>query len=275
MIFADANMARRIELNGALGLVETAKTLKKLGLRPEARFLEVAGGYAIYIGSDLPINRVSAVGLNGPVSLDEWNKIESFYAELNLPVKLEICPYTDSSFVKMLGARGHQIGGFFNQHFRPIVLADVHPESVEGVKVLQVEKGSAEGQSWLKTVSRAFAGKEKGEPDEFNLTMATSNLYGENHYCFLALLDGVPAGGGAMAIRGELASFFSTATLPKYRGKGVQTALIQARLVAAQAAGCDLVTVMTAPGNNSQRNLERQGFRVAYTKMILNLKFKI
>jgi GNAT superfamily N-acetyltransferase len=262
-------MARRIELNGALGLVETAKTLRKLGLQPEARFLEVAGGYALDIGSDLPINRVSAVGLNGPVSLEEWDKIESFYAELNLPVKLEICPYTDPALVKLMGERGYQIGGFFNQHFRPLALTDARPESVEGVKVIQVDKNSAEGQSWIKTVSRAFVGKPEDEPDEFNLAMATSNLHGENHSCFLALVDGEPAGGGAMAIRGGLVSFFSTATLPKFRGKGVQKAFIQVRLAEAQIMGCDLATVMTAPGNNSQRNLERQGFRVAYTKMIM------
>jgi len=45
--------------------------------------------------------------------------------------------------------------------------------------------------------------------------------------------------------------------------------LLHARLTTAAAAGCDLATVQTAPGNASQRNVERLGFRLAYTKLAL------
>jgi hypothetical protein len=46
----------------------------------------------------------------------------------------------------------------------------------------------------------------------------------------------------------------------------VQMALLQARLAAARKAGCDLAVSMTGPGSDSQRNIERAGFRLAYTK---------
>jgi hypothetical protein len=49
----------------------------------------------------------------------------------------------------------------------------------------------------------------------------------------------------------------------------VQTALIRARLAFAAAAGCDLAAVNTVPGSVSQRNAERQGFRVVYTRALL------
>jgi hypothetical protein len=49
----------------------------------------------------------------------------------------------------------------------------------------------------------------------------------------------------------------------------VQSALIAARLAAATAAGCHLAMACTAPGTASQRNYERAGFRVAYTKAML------
>ena len=58
-------------------------------------------------------------------------------------------------------------------------------------------------------------------------------------------------------------------TRPAFRRRGVQTALLQAQLVAAREQGCDLALTITAPGSDSQRNMERAGFRLAYTKAIL------
>jgi len=46
----------------------------------------------------------------------------------------------------------------------------------------------------------------------------------------------------------------------------VQTALLGARIAWAAARGCDLAVSITAPASISQRNIERAGFRVAYTR---------
>ena len=54
-----------------------------------------------------------------------------------------------------------------------------------------------------------------------------------------------------------------------HRNLGMQHALIAARLAAALAAGCDLAVVHTEPGSPSQRNVERLGFRLAYTKVTM------
>jgi len=45
-------------------------------------------------------------------------------------------------------------------------------------------------------------------------------------------------------------------------------ALIQQRIVDAAHAGCTLVVTQTRAGTTSQRNMERAGLRVAYTKTI-------
>jgi predicted GNAT family acetyltransferase len=55
-------------------------------------------------------------------------------------------------------------------------------------------------------------------------------------------------------------------TLADYRGRGLQTALLRARMQAAVEAGCDFAVVVTQGGTTSQRNAERLGFRVAYSK---------
>lgn len=71
-----------------------------------------------------------------------------------------------------------------------------------------------------------------------------------------------------MAIHPDgLATFFADATLSRFRGLGLQSALIQARVTAALAQGADMATATAQPGSASHRNYERCGFRVAYTKM--------
>ncbi len=70
-----------------------------------------------------------------------------------------------------------------------------------------------------------------------------------------------------MAVREALASFFGDGTVPEFRRCGLHASLIRARLNAALAQGCDLATASTLPGSVSQRNYERLGFQVVYTKL--------
>jgi GNAT superfamily N-acetyltransferase len=79
----------------------------------------------------------------------------------------------------------------------------------------------------------------------------------------------IAGAGGMLAPEHRMAAFFGAATLPEYRGRGLQTAFMQERLRIAQQAGCDLAVTLTMPGTTSQRNVERAGFRVAYTKVVV------
>jgi hypothetical protein len=49
----------------------------------------------------------------------------------------------------------------------------------------------------------------------------------------------------------------------------MQTALIERRLHEAKVAGCEYAVVSTQPATGSQRNMERRGFRLAYTKLVM------
>ena len=51
--------------------------------------------------------------------------------------------------------------------------------------------------------------------------------------------------------------------------RGVQSALIACRLHEAALAGCEYAVVSTQPASGSQRNMERRGFRLAYTKLVM------
>jgi GNAT superfamily N-acetyltransferase len=90
---------------------------------------------------------------------------------------------------------------------------------------------------------------------------------GLRHY--LALRDGVPAGGASMHVTGGVAQLTGAATLPQHRRRGVQSALLSARLADAAAEGCDLAVVTTQPGSKSQQNVQRNGFDLLYARAIL------
>jgi hypothetical protein len=87
--------------------------------------------------------------------------------------------------------------------------------------------------------------------------------------CYLAWMDGEAAGAATMSLHDGLAELFGASTRTPFRNRGAQMALLASRMAEAQRLGCDLAVAHTEPGSASQRNVERLGFRLAYTKVHL------
>lgn len=83
---------------------------------------------------------------------------------------------------------------------------------------------------------------------------------------FLAELDGKPGAAGVLCVHQGVALFGGSATIPELRHRGLQTALLHERMRYAFEQGCDLAMMVAQPGTESQRNAERKGFRIAYTR---------
>jgi len=64
--------------------------------------------------------------------------------------------------------------------------------------------------------------------------------------CFVAELEGQMVGTGAMAMHGGVALLAGASTLPAFRGRGAQTALLETRLSYAADHGCDLAMMGAA-----------------------------
>jgi GNAT superfamily N-acetyltransferase len=88
---------------------------------------------------------------------------------------------------------------------------------------------------------------------------------------YVATVDGEDAAAAALMVSDGLGYLATAATLPKLRGRGVQSALIARRISDAAELGCDLVASQTEPQSQSQRNLQRAGLRVACTKAVWRL----
>ncbi|MFC3491601.1 GNAT family N-acetyltransferase [Glycomyces rhizosphaerae] len=85
---------------------------------------------------------------------------------------------------------------------------------------------------------------------------------------YVALIDGHPAAAGSLFTHNKVGYFAGAATLPKYRRRGCQAALIDRRLADAAAEGSDLVVVTAAFGSPSHDNLARHGFGITHTRTI-------
>jgi len=87
------------------------------------------------------------------------------------------------------------------------------------------------------------------------------------------MVEGKPAGGGALSVHENVAAMYGASTIPAFRRRGVQSAVIQSLVAEAIDARCDLVYTLTEPGSVSNRTLERQDFRLAYTRVNVRRQF--
>ena len=93
-------------------------------------------------------------------------------------------------------------------------------------------------------------------------TFAQYGYTAPGFHCFVAEVNAVPIGVGVLHLAGTTALVDGAATLPPYRGRGAQTALLVARLHYARDQGCTYAVSRTERGSISQQNMAKLGLRV-------------
>jgi hypothetical protein len=262
--FADLALARRLEMTDALAAVEFARSWARLNSFTGNPFIAVGGGHAGFGGADSPLTQAFGLGLYRPVTEDDMSALEEFYSGHGAAVNIETCPLADISLLTLLNARGYRPMEYSNVFVRELTDADLSalPDGANGVQVRSPREDEVENYSSV--VIKSFV--EGAEISSSMLNVFVSCFHAERTYFFLAEIDGVAAGGGMVSIHQGVASLGGAGTLPEFRNRGVQNALLLARLAKAVEEGCDLAMVATLPGSGSQRNVERHGFRVVYTR---------
>jgi GNAT superfamily N-acetyltransferase len=261
-ILLTLDLALELELAEAQAAVECAQ--QSLALQPNSSSAvePLAGGYAVFCGPGNPVTQAVALGLHGPVSADEFDKLESFYSTRNEPVRVETCPLADATLFEHYKSRNYYVSEFSNVMVRPVP-QDAIPPVPNGID-LRLAKPE-ELDLWVMTVSQGFA--ENYPVTHELLSIMKMFAMGTNTECYLARIDGRVVGGATLAIRGRIAGFFGASTLPDFRNRGVQTALLHLRLRRAAEAHCELAMSLAQPGSHSQRNITRLGFQTLYTRV--------
>jgi GNAT superfamily N-acetyltransferase len=164
----------------------------------------------------------------------------------------------------LLNERGYEPFEFTSVMFRPLRPgAGAAARRDPGVSVRVV--GPEEYELWARTAARGWSEFEEVAGIMLGLSRVSAHRAGGRS--FLAELGGRPVATGALSIHEGVALLAGASTVPEERRRGAQLALLEARLAYAAARGCDLAMMCALPGSASQRNAERQGFRIAYTRI--------
>ena len=265
MLFVDLALACRLEVACAWRGIKYTQAKGKLQPEIKVAVASIAGGHVIYAGTNSPVNGAKGLGMHGPVTSTDLDCVEQFYSRRGTVPRVDVCPLADSSLLDLLRRVGYRLERFYSVLVCTVPDNTIAAPLPSGVRVSKVSP--EERDLWLHTVAQGFAGEEV--PPQETLDMLAPNFHSATATCFLAWVDGQPAGGGAMVTHSGVAELCSASTRPPFRKRGVQTALLHTRLLAAQEAGCDLAMVVTSQGAASQRNVERIGFRLAYTKAVV------
>jgi GNAT superfamily N-acetyltransferase len=263
MQVVDRALARRLESAEEMPQVDCARMLQQL--RPEigAAYEPFCGGHMIFAGLNSPIGHAAGLGFTGPVSAADLDHLENFYRSHGAPAQLDLCPHTDPSVLELVTARRYALAELNNVLCCPLTPAI----AVQVPAGVAIRRGKPEEAAlFSQIVARSFF-ENAAPPEGFADMLAPLFAYPEA-VTFLASVNENPvaAAAGRVIPEHRVFAFFGAGTLPEFRNRGIQTALLETRRRAAAEAGCEYGVVITRGGTISERNCLRLGFRVAYSK---------
>lgn len=261
--FADRELAQRLERAEAHSNARFVEARARAFPTSGAGWIEVAGTYALYDGVESPVTQTFGLGMFEPVTDAVLDEIEGFFRERGAPTIHEVSPLAGVSVMALLHERGYSPVELSSVMYRPIqgdmenVLAQT-----EGIQVRSV--GPEENAVWTETTVKGWS--HLTEAAEFLRDIGQINAQRENAVSFLAEREGNPIAAAALCISGGVAQMAGASTIPEGRRQGAQLALLYTRLRYAAEHGCNIAMICAEPGSASQRNAERHGFRIAYTR---------
>jgi len=264
MQFVDKAFTRRLESVEEMPQVLYARTFQKT--RPEigAAEEEICGGHMIFAGLGSPIGRATGAGLDRPFTAEDLNRVEQFYRAHKAPSQVDLCPLHEPAVFELFKERGYAIAELNNVLYRKLDAEEKFPPAPPGCEIRRgrLEEADAAGA----IVESAFF--PDGAPEAFRGLIAPFYQM-EGALPFVASIDGrlAACGTGLVIPEHRVFALCGAGTLAEFRGRGLQTALLRTRMEAAVEAGCEYAAVVTQGGTTSQRNVERLGFRVAYSKV--------
>lgn len=269
--FADRELARRLERTEASANAAFVESRARLAPASGTCWREWAGAYAMFDGVGSPITQTFGLGLFATPTDDDLDAIERFFRERGAPTHHEVSPLAEVELAARLVARGFRPVEFTSVMHRPVRLPVglLRDEPSERRRSAFAARPIVPGEEALygDAAARGWRQEAGDELAEFVREFAAVAAHSAGTQAFVAELEGRAVAAAALVLHEGVALFAGASTDPEWRGRGAQAALLAARLDAAAHAGCDLAMMCAAPGSSSQRNAERCGFRIAYTRI--------
>jgi GNAT superfamily N-acetyltransferase len=264
MAFSDLALSRRLERAEGRANADFVDARALTYPDRHAAWMECGGALAMFDGVDSPLTQTFALGLQGAVSAGDLDRLERFFTERKAPVFHEVSPLADASLLPLLTDRGYQVIEFTSVVWRPIDRGVRLADTVNDRLIVRPISDD-EHDLWARTGAAGWS--HRPELTTFMHELASVNVRRRNHIAFLAEANGEAIASAGLALIDGVALLAGASTVPAARRQGAQLALLDARLRYAAVHGCDIAMMGAQPGSDSQRNAERQGFRIAYTRV--------
>jgi GNAT superfamily N-acetyltransferase len=257
----DLALARRLERTEATANAAFVDARAQLEPDVRATWIDVAGLYAMFDGPESPLTQTFGLGIFDTTGEPEFARLEAFFLDRGAPVCHEVCPLIPQSVLQLLNARGYQPTEFSSVLVRPTAAGPRSQPNAFDVRRI----GESEIDLWARVAADGWA-SESAELAAVVEGFGKVIGLARGAHCFLAFREGQPIAAASLVLNSDVALLAGASTVPEYRQQGAQHALLEARLGFAAAQGAGLAMMVAAPGSGSQRNAERHGFRVAYTR---------
>jgi GNAT superfamily N-acetyltransferase len=263
MHFSDLALSKRLERAEGHACVQYAEARRRLFPDSGAEWIECSGAYAVFDGIESPVTQTFGLALFEELRPASLDLIERFFLDRGAPVLHEVSPFAGIAALGMLCTRNYQPIEISNVLCRPVERPAAPEQQQSAVSVRLIAPDEA--QLWSDISARGWS-HEHPELRDFLLDLGALSAARAESLCFLAEYDGKPGAAGVLCIHDGVALFGGSATVPELRRRGLQAALLHQRMCYAFDHGCDLAMTVAQPGSDSQRNAERKGFRIAYTR---------
>ena len=270
MIFSDRELAQKLERTEARSNVDFVRVRAEMFPSSGAAWIEAAGAYAMFDGIESPLTQTFGLGVFDRVTNADLDKIEAFFKERNAPVLHEVSPLADASVFELLNERGYQPLEFTSLMYRPIEAETNLGAPVNPVITTRIIEAGEE-KIWARTSAAGWETEMEGL-GEFMFEFGQVSASCAGGFPFLAEIESQPIAAGMLFIYQDVALLAGASTVPDKRRQGAQSALLDARLRYAAEHGCTIAMMGAAPGSQSQRNGEKNNFRIAYTRTKWQLK---
>lgn len=267
MSILSKQLAQRIEQSEIDYMMDRMMAIRERQGNPEHVQLRSFGGAAAIASKGMPwpqFNTVKGFGLDELLLLPE---ILAFYAECGCRPQFEITPAKATpELLKLLSEQGFMPGGFQASFYAVPEAASMNLPA--HIRIRRLERD--EMTTYARIHCLGFGMNESGiEPIAANNAVLQGR---PGWHFYMGLADEIPAAAGVMYVENGTASLTFAATLPEYRSRGLQYALVRRRMQEAAMNGCQLVVSQAAYLSPSHRNMERAGMKLAYTRMNMVLR---
>ncbi len=272
-------LAQKLESMHGWCIAQYAASLMRMRPSVGAAILPVAGGIAIYTGPS-PFSFTVGAGMAGPVSVEEIDAIEDFFRLRQHSVRVDITPFTHPGLLETLLSRGYR-----RSEFTSVLVLDLgalpggRPGTDDARRSSPDARGSAapertvvrwagleECNRWIEVIAHCFFVDDPGPERRANMA-ALFHVPGSLNTFTSVGNEVVGVAGGMIHPDGDLVALFGSATLPRFRRRGIHHAMLDFRLNHARSQGCKLALITATPGSTSERNLMRYGFVECYQKV--------